>query len=118
MGQLLWERFGKKETAYSVAKNAVIQFTHCLATQLRPDGITVNCIAPVGTRTGRFLATLKNLIKHDLDRMKSKGPLERVANLMMYQNWLRVFMSPMSDFVSGQVLGEMVVNSQAQYNNS
>jgi len=27
-------------------------------------------------------------------------------------------MSPMSDFVSGQVLGEMVVNSQAQYNNS
>ena len=50
----MWERFGKKETAYAVAKSAVIQFTRCLATQLRPDGITVNCIAPVGTRTGRF----------------------------------------------------------------
>ena len=75
----MWERFGKKETAYAVAKSAVIQFTRYLATQLRPDGITVNCIAPGGTRTGRFLATLKNRSQHDLDRMKSKGPLERVA---------------------------------------
>ena len=113
----MWERFGKKETAYAVAKSAVIQFTRCLATQLRPNGIAVNCIAPVGTRKGRFLATLKNLIQHDLDRMKSKGPLEHVAKPDDVPKLIGFFMSPMSDFVLGQVLGEMVVNSQPQYNN-
>ena len=63
------------------------------------------------------MATLKNLIQHDLDRMKSKGPLERVAKPDDVPKLVGFFMSPMSDFVSGQVLGEMVVNSQAQYNN-
>ena len=40
---------------YAVAKAGVTHFTRCLADQLRPFDITVNCIAPGDTRTGRFL---------------------------------------------------------------
>lgn len=87
-----------------MAKSAVIQFTRYLATQLPPDGITVNSIAPGGTRTGRFLATLKNRSQHYLDRMKSKGALERVVEPDDVSKVVEFFMSPMSDFVSGQVL--------------
>ena len=40
---------------YAVAKAGVTHFTRCLADQLRSYDVTVNCIAPGDTRTGRFL---------------------------------------------------------------
>ena len=42
---------------YAVAKAGVTHYTRCLADQLRPYDITVNCIAPGDTRTGRFMGT-------------------------------------------------------------
>lgn len=39
---------------YAVAKAGMTHYTRCLADQLRPFDITVNCIAPGDTRTGRF----------------------------------------------------------------
>ena len=42
---------------YAAAKAAVHEYTRCLAAQLRPFNIPVNCIAPGGTVTPRFLAT-------------------------------------------------------------
>ena len=42
---------------YAVAKAGMTHYTRCLADQLRPYDITVNCIAPGDTRTGRFLGT-------------------------------------------------------------
>ena len=42
---------------YATAKAAVHEYTRCLAAQLRPYNIPVNCIAPGGTVTPRFLAT-------------------------------------------------------------
>ena len=41
---------------YAVAKAAVHEYTRCLAAQLRPDNIAVNCVAPGGTVTERFPA--------------------------------------------------------------
>jgi 3-oxoacyl-[acyl-carrier protein] reductase len=42
---------------YATAKAAAVQYTRCLAEQLRPYGVTANSIAPGDTRTGRFLNT-------------------------------------------------------------
>ncbi len=42
---------------YAVAKAGMTHYTRCLADQLRPYDIAVNCIAPGDTRTGRFLGT-------------------------------------------------------------
>ena len=42
---------------YAVAKAGMTHYTRCLADQLRSYDITVNCIAPGDTRTGRFMGT-------------------------------------------------------------
>ena len=42
---------------YAVAKAVVHEYTRCLAVQLRPYNISVNCVAPGGTLSPRFLAT-------------------------------------------------------------
>ena len=42
---------------YATAKAAVHAYTRCLAVQLRPYNVTVNCVAPGGTMTPRFIAT-------------------------------------------------------------
>ena len=42
---------------YATAKAGAMHFTRCLADQMRPYDVTVNCIAPGDTRTERFLAT-------------------------------------------------------------
>ena len=37
---------------YAVAKAGIIHYTRCLAAQLRPYGVNVNCISPGGRRSG------------------------------------------------------------------
>src|SRR5206468_7079492 len=39
------------EPVYATAKAAIVHYTRCLAAQLRPYGINVNCISPGGTRS-------------------------------------------------------------------
>jgi 3-oxoacyl-[acyl-carrier protein] reductase len=49
---------GRAEGAiYATAKAAVHEYTRCLAAQLRPHDVPVNCVAPGGTLTARFVAT-------------------------------------------------------------
>lgn len=43
--------------AYAVAKAGIVEFTRCLAKDLRPHGIRVNAVSPGPTMTARFLAT-------------------------------------------------------------
>lgn len=93
-----------KETAYAVSKAAVLHFTRCLATELRPFGIPVNCIAPGATNTGRFRSTLKERGPEDLIRLKGKSRLERLAQPEDVCRVIEFFLSAASGFVSGQVL--------------
>jgi 3-oxoacyl-[acyl-carrier protein] reductase len=85
---------------YAVAKAGMTHYTRCLADQLRPYDIAVNCIAPGDTRTGRFLGTRAV----DEVRMVETGTLDRIATVDEVARVVEFFAGPMGAFVSGQVL--------------
>lgn len=85
---------------YATAKAAVVQYTRCLADQLRPYDVTANSIAPGDTRTGRFLGTRAV----DPERLAEGGTLDRIAQVSEVARAVELFAGPMGDFVTGQVL--------------
>jgi 3-oxoacyl-[acyl-carrier protein] reductase len=85
---------------YATAKAGAIQYTRCLAAQLRPYNVTANSIAPGGTRTARFLATREV----DPVRLVESDTLERVALVDEVARVVEVFAGPTGDFITGQVL--------------
>lgn len=85
---------------YATAKAAVVHYTRCLASQLRPFDITVNTIAPGGTRTGRFMGTRKV----DPAKMVTEGTLDRFATVDEVARTVEFFAGPMGAFVTGQVM--------------
>ena len=85
---------------YADAKAGVTHYTRCLADQLRPYDITVNCIAPGVTRTGRFMGTRSG----DQARLVETGTLDRIATVDEVARVIEVFAGPLGAFVSGQVL--------------
>ena len=94
----------EKETTYSVAKAAVLQLTRSLATEVRKNGINVNCIMPGPVRTERFKATLKGRNPHDLQHLETKTRLERIAEPEDVSPIVEFLLSPASDFISGEVI--------------
>lgn len=94
----------ERETSYSIAKAGVIQLTRCLAKELRPNGINVNCLVPGPVKTGRFLATLKGRNAHDLESLHSEAGLERTGRPSDISPVIEFLLSPAADFVSGSIL--------------
>jgi 3-oxoacyl-[acyl-carrier protein] reductase len=86
---------------YGVAKAGIVHYTRCLAAQLRPYGVNVNCIAPGGVKTARFLADRPNLTP---EQLQGKGPLQRIGEVEDLAKVVEFFATDLSDFVSGQVL--------------
>lgn len=85
---------------YATSKAAVHHYTRCLADQLRPFDVTVNCIAPGDARSGRFLGT-----RHvDPDRLVTGGTLDRIATVDEIARLVELFAGPLGDYLSGQVL--------------
>lgn len=85
---------------YSTAKAAVVEYTRCLAEQMRPFNVNVNSLAPGDTRTGRYLGT------RDVEqaRLAEDGTLDRIALVDEVARVVRFFAGPDGAFVSGQVL--------------
>ncbi|MFO1020644.1 MAG: SDR family oxidoreductase [Planctomycetales bacterium] len=85
---------------YSTAKAAVVEYTRCLATQLRPYNINVNSLAPGDARTGRYLGT-----RHvPEEKLVTEGTLDRVALVDEVTRVVEFFCGPLGQYVSGQVL--------------
>lgn len=87
---------------YAAAKAAQAIYTRCLAAQLRPHNITVNMVAPGGSLSGRFLAT-GQANPEMLDAM-DQPTLVRYAQPDEIAAAVQFFLSPLADFVSGQIL--------------
>ena len=91
------------EFAYSSAKSNIIYLTRAFASYARNYNINVNCIAPCGTTSARFLHTIKKRGKKDLSRLKKKG-LNGFASPDDISKVVYFLLSDLSNFVSGQVI--------------
>jgi 3-oxoacyl-[acyl-carrier protein] reductase len=92
---------GRAEGAiYATAKAAVHEYTRCLAVQLRPYNVAVNCVAPGGTMTARFIATgqARAGVTEKVGTLEGYGQPEDIAHAVAY------LVTPAGRHVSGQVL--------------
>jgi 3-oxoacyl-[acyl-carrier protein] reductase len=85
---------------YGVAKAAMHHYTRCLAAQLRPHNVTVNCVAPGGTVTPRFLV----IHKVDEEKLIEEGTLDRYGRPHEIAVVVGFIASPAAQYVSGQIL--------------
>jgi 3-oxoacyl-[acyl-carrier protein] reductase len=93
--------FGRDDgVIYSVAKAGVHEYTRCLAVQLRPYNVPVNCVAPGGTVTNRFL------VIHDVEQAKlvEEGTLQRYGRPHEVASVVTFLASEAGRFISGQVI--------------
>jgi 3-oxoacyl-[acyl-carrier protein] reductase len=83
---------------YAAAKSAVAHYTRCLAEQLRPYDVNVNCIAPAPTSTGRFLATRVVTDQQGLSRLQQVAQPEDMAQIVLF------LAGPQADFLTGETI--------------
>jgi 3-oxoacyl-[acyl-carrier protein] reductase len=83
---------------YAAAKSAITHYTRCLAEELRPYGVNVNCIAPSPTYTGRFLATRTIDDQQGLSRLQQVTQPENIANILLF------LAGPQSDALTGETI--------------
>jgi 2,3-dihydro-2,3-dihydroxybenzoate dehydrogenase len=101
-----------RQIAYCAAKAAVIHFTRCLAVEMAPYGVTVNCICPGMTRTEMLVdsAVERGL---DLETMVRLIPDGRMADPEEHAHLVVYFASDAASHVTGQVVA--VDGGQSQF---
>jgi 3-oxoacyl-[acyl-carrier protein] reductase len=83
---------------YAAAKAANAHYTRCLAEQLRPYDVNVNCLAPTATYTGRFLAT------RTVRDQTEKSRLQRIAEPSDMASIVLFLAGPASDHLTGETI--------------
>lgn len=84
---------------YGIAKAGIIHYTRCLAAELGPYGINVNCIAPALIRTSRATAQFPQR-----EQVAEQIPLRRLGDPEDCAKVVEFFCTDLSDYVTGQCL--------------
>jgi len=88
------------EIAYVVSKSAVEAFTKVLAKEISQFNITVNVIGPTPIDTD----LISRVPKEKLDILLSKQAINRMGKFSDVANVIDFFISPSSDFITGQIV--------------
>jgi 3-oxoacyl-[acyl-carrier protein] reductase len=91
-----------KQATYAVAKAALHEYTRCLAEQLRPYNVNVNCAVPGGIVTERFLRVAD--ISADDSWLAEGGTLERYGRPEELASVIGFLCTPASQYISGQLI--------------
>lgn len=91
------------QIAYCSAKAAVIHFSRCLAVEMAPHGITVNCLCPGMTWTTMLAESAKER-GLDLDGMVELIPAGHMAKEEDHAQLIAFFASEESGHITGQVI--------------
>lgn len=83
---------------YAAAKTAVSHYTRCLAEELRPYDVNVNCIAPAATYTGRFLATRAVPNEEGRSRLQRIAQPDDMAGIVLFLS------STQADYLTGETI--------------
>ena len=87
---------------YAATKGAVISLTKSLSTELAPDGIYVNCVAPGWVATEMSSAALADPV---IGKKISAGiPLGRVGTPREIAGPVLFLCTPLAGFISGEIL--------------
>jgi meso-butanediol dehydrogenase/(S,S)-butanediol dehydrogenase/diacetyl reductase len=91
------------QLSYCAAKAATIHLSHCLAVEVAPLGITVNCLCPGMTET-EMLRESRALSGASLEQYESLVPSGRLATPEDHASLVRYFALPESQHITGQVV--------------
>ncbi len=88
------------ESLYAASKAAVESFTQVLARELGPSGITVNAVGPTPVPTD----LVKNVPAAKMDALLARQAIRRFGTIEDVINVVEFFLSPQSEFITGQVI--------------
>jgi len=91
------------QIAYCSAKAAAIHFTRCLAVEMAPHGITVNCLCPGMTWTDMLSESAKGR-GLDLDALVSLIPAGRMATEEDHAHLVAYLASDEASHMTGQII--------------
>jgi NAD(P)-dependent dehydrogenase (short-subunit alcohol dehydrogenase family) len=92
---------GGGSSAYAVSKAGQIMFMKCMAHELAPARIRVNCIAPAWTETDMAAASLERLGR---DKVASNFPLGRIGQVQDISDATLFLLSDLAAFITGSTV--------------
>jgi 3-oxoacyl-[acyl-carrier protein] reductase len=88
------------EAVYASSKAAVMSFTQVIAKELAGFGITVNAVGPTPIHTD----LIKSVPEEKINDLIQSQAIKRLGEFRDVSNVIDFFISPESDFITGQVL--------------